>query len=113
MQPTKRGVLVGLCLMLVGPVHAQEKGTAAQNCIESNRINSWRVVSDRQIDVVMGANRHYRLSLSLAAETAALRSISQIGFKPRSDGRLCAGTGFVIADGRLIRVESIDLLPSP
>ena len=111
MNPMRALGLAAFCLMMALPAYGQDQTT--QNCIESNRINSWRVASDRQVDVVIGANRRYRLSLSLAAETSALRSIAQIGFKPRSDGRLCAGTGFVIADGRLIRVDAIDLLPSP
>lgn len=107
-----RVILSLLALLLAPAVMAGEKAGAAGTCIDNQRIHGWRVAGDRQVDVAIGAGRWYRLSLALAAETAGLGSLSSVGFRPDSGGRLCPRTGFIIADGRAIRIESIQLLPA-
>jgi hypothetical protein len=92
-------------------VAGETAGAGHGICLESRAINGWSVINDRQIQVTIGANRRYLLSLALASETAGFRSIAQIGFRPDNSGNLCARTGFVIADGRAIRIDSIQLLP--
>lgn len=107
-----RVILSLLALLLVPTAIAGEKASQMGACIDNQRIHSWRVAGDRQLDVAIGAGRWYRLDLALAAETAGLRSLSNVGFRADSSGQLCPRTGFVIADGRAIRIDSIQLLPA-
>jgi len=103
------GLLV-LPIYSAHPVSAQQG--AGQSCIDERAISRWAVGGERQIIVHLGVKRRYLLNLSLPPHAAALRDAIPLAFVPSRPGQLCAGTGFVQLDGRLVRIESITLLPS-
>lgn len=97
---------------LVSPHPALAQHGAGQSCIDERAVGRWTPAGERQIIVHLGVKRRYLLSLSLPPQAAALRDGIQLAFVPARPGQLCAGTGFVQLDGRLVRIDSITLLPS-
>jgi hypothetical protein len=112
-MPVHRAAILAISLLTVflAPASPAQQG-AGQSCIDERAISRWTAAGERQIIVHLGVKRRYLLNLSLPPHAAALRDGILLAFVPSRPGQLCAGTGFVQLDGRLVRIDAITLLPS-
>lgn len=112
-MPLHRAAMLAVGLLAVLVSHsASAQHAVGQGCIDERAVSRWTVAGDRQIIVHLGVKRRYLLNLSLPPQTAALHDGLQLTFVPARTGQLCAGTGFVQLDGRLVRIDSLTLLQS-
>jgi hypothetical protein len=112
-MPIHRAAILAIGLVAVSQAHASPVQQAAgPSCIDERAVSRWTAVGERQIIVHLGVKRRYLLNLSLPPHAAALRDGIPLAFVPARPGQLCAGTGYVQLDGRLVRIDAITLLPS-
>jgi hypothetical protein len=106
--------LVALLIALAMTATAAGKADAAdRTCIDVPRINGWTVVDDRTIEVRVGVNDRYRVSLAGTAVSANLGSAARIGIDPNSGGHLCGQGGAIIAESRRIPVTGVARVEEP
>jgi hypothetical protein len=104
----------GLCAAaFIYALLAGAPSQASKPCLDIARINSWEASEHGDSVLVrLGASSLYRLIFAPGSAAVSFKGLATLEFD-RRDSRLCAGTDYLLADGRRLLIEKIEPIEKP